>query len=105
MNKPKHKTRKKLWWLIFVFPILIYVSINLFFPPETSEFNEISIVMEESSGDEAKVLEEVKETEGLVDAKYWAFIDNCLERLEKIWYLAFSIIAFFIRHKLVGDDK
>lgn len=109
IKKPTQKTRKKLWWVIFIIPIVIYVVESGIIPTESIKSDKKVMLMDkEMEGGAADIRgesETLDKSEGLVDEKYWVFIDNCLERLGKIWYLVFSIIAFFVRNKMVGDVK
>ena len=107
LSDVKHPTRKRVWWLLFLIPIIYVIVNNEIFPISGSEilkrevYEEVSPIPETSvSGDEVH---------GQVNAsdipEGWKTFDMIMIRFERHWPLIMSVMAFFFRRKLVGDPK
>lgn len=107
LKEIEQPTRKKLWWLLFLVPIVYVVVDNLIYPiDESALLKRTTIVeLEDESMDEdypstpstPRIEPESKNGNG------WAIYDKIWMRIDKAWPLVMSIVAFFWRKKLVGD--
>ena len=106
MKPPQHKTRKIWWWLLFIIPI-IWIIGNDSYDKLFERMGKIEKVETLKSVERGVKPESdtVEKSDGIIDDRYWIFIDNVIDRLERVSLLAVSIIMFVIRKKFVGDSK
>lgn len=118
----KQKNRKKLFWFLFLVPIIwiffsgMWPSVSL---KETkvisSERREMemrsptrSFPSPPASADirrDTAEKEKIESDERLIHPKYWLFIDECITRFKDMWPIIISFLAYLGRKKIVGDDK
>ena len=131
MRKPQHKTRKKLWWLLFIIPILFVIAKLTIWKADEIEKQAILeriekaqeeapegirvyrdesgvtvIEPEEAEGDSSIAYSnEVYEVPDLSDDGdgAWETTDKIVEYLADLSPLIISILAFLGRRRLVGD--
>jgi len=114
LSEVKHPTRKRLWWLIFLVPILYVVVDNLIYPIDESKILRRTthvIVQPEAAMDEESSTQSLPtEDSTLVEISGesltgWEIYDMVWARVEKAWPLVLSFLTFYYRRKLVGDPK
>jgi len=101
-------TRKKLWWLIFLIPILYVVVDNLIYPIDESKILKRTVyeeVQPETEDEEEPVY--IPEDADAEDTSLsgWEIYDMIWVRFEKAWPVLISLLSFIFRRKLVGDPK
>lgn len=92
INPPKQKTRKKIWWLLFLIPIFWVLFNNVIVEPSFKMLDSPKIEAFKSETDDS-----------IVDERYWELIDDITDRLIKLWPLIMSAAAFLTKRKIVGD--
>ena len=111
-------TRKKLWWLLFLAPLLYVIVDNLIYPIDESKILrrvEYEEVEEPEVREEAMEMEDAEEylppsppegayPDGHTHDGWWVF-DMVWLRIEKAWPVFFSLIMWIFRRKAVGDSK
>jgi hypothetical protein len=110
LSDVNHPTRKKLFWLILLIPILYVVVDNLIYPIDESKilrrttYEEAAPAPEVEEGEEPSIpsADDAEEVESLSG---WEIYDMVWVRVEKAWPLVMSLMAFIFRKKLVGDPK
>ena len=112
MDDVKQPTRKKLWWLIFLLPILYVIVDGLIYPIDESallkrttviELEDMAVEVERDyEMEEAEPSEPPPEPE---NGNGWAVYDKIWIRVEKAWPLLLSLLAFLTKRKVVGDHK
>jgi hypothetical protein len=106
-------TRKKIWWLLLLVPIIYVVVDNLIYPIDEKALMKRTVYeeMEAREPTEADEEEDFAPTEeyepenGDEELTGWDIYDRVWIRVEKAWPLIASILAFAFRRKLVGDPR
>ena len=112
-------TRKKIWWLVLLVP-LIYVAVdNLIYPIDEKALLKRTtheMVLPEMA-EEAMEMEERGESIPPPPAREdelppvgngldgWEIFDRIWVRVDRAWPMVLSLLAFVFRKKLVGDPK
>ena len=106
----KQPTRKKLWWLVFLLPIIYVVVDNLIFPIDESALlkrtTEVEMREEAMTPSRELAEDEVRREEPREEPKNgngWETFDKVWLRVEKAWPLLLSLLPWIFRKKLVGD--
>ncbi len=112
--------RKKLWWLLFLAPLLYVIVDNLIYPIDESK---ILKRVEYEEAEVPEVTEEAMTAEDDGSSGYypppppesaypdghthtgWEIYDMIWARIEKAWPVLFSLIMWIFRRKAVGDNK
>lgn len=108
LKEVEQPTRKKLWWLLFLIPIIYVVVDNLIFPIDESALlkRTIEVKLEDEAVERdhpgAPSTPRIEPTD---NGNGWKIYDRIWMRVEKAWPLVMSVVAFFWRKKLVGDRR
>lgn len=108
LKEVKQPTRKKLWWLLFLIPIIYVIVDNLIFPIDGSALLKRTTIVE--MGDEMTVEDypgapSTPRIEPGNGGNGWVIFDRILLRVNRAWPLILSLLPFIFRRKIVGDPK